>query len=307
MESTQKIAPSDQGFTNMLVELHQQFNVLDLEEDFSRYKVLILPDEIRPSTKLAAKLDAFLSSGGAVIVTGASLLDPRAGRFDWKAMDGLRAAEPKFKAEYFVPDPKAIPSLEDYSWFLYQPGLALTAAPGWQPLAWYAHPYFDRSAEKFSSHKQTPPVGKTTDPFIVRKGRVAYVANPVFRSYALDGTGAYKLLVKDLLAAFLPQPSVLAPALPSTAQTTLLEQPAHKRFIVHVLHYPMTRRAPDIDIIEEPAWLVDQELRLRTPKAPARVMAVPQQAKLDFRYESGYTICRIAQALGHQAICFEME
>ena len=33
VQSTQKIPYVDQGFTNMLVELHQQFNVLDLEKN----------------------------------------------------------------------------------------------------------------------------------------------------------------------------------------------------------------------------------------------------------------------------------
>ena len=65
------------------------------------------------------------------------------------------------------------------------------------------------------------------------------------------------------------------------------------------------RSAPDIDIIEEPAWVIDQEIRLRVAKAPARVVLVPQQKAIPFRYESGYAICRVDKLLGHQAISFE--
>ena len=43
-ETTSDIPLVDTGFTNMLVELHQQFDVLDLESRFEDYKLLILPD-----------------------------------------------------------------------------------------------------------------------------------------------------------------------------------------------------------------------------------------------------------------------
>ncbi|MBL0158257.1 MAG: hypothetical protein IPP47_14305 [Bryobacterales bacterium] len=105
-------------------------------------------------------------------------------------------------------------------------------------LATYGHPYFDRAPDHFSSHKQTPLGLRTESPVITLRGKVAYIANPFFRSYALDGTGAYKLIVGDLIRRLVPQPAVVAPRLPSTAQVTALKQSAQRRIIVHLLHYP---------------------------------------------------------------------
>jgi hypothetical protein len=305
-ESTQKITPADQGFTNMLVELHQQFNVIDLAEDFLPYKLLILPDEIAPSKPLLDKLDAFVAAGGAVLASAASLLDPKMFWFYWKPLGIRYQGKAPFQGEYLLPKPGAFASLDDTPYFLYQPGHAIAADEGTEVLATYGHPYFDRAPDHFSSHKQTPMGQRTESPVITLQGKVAYIANPFFRSYALDGTGAYKLIVGDLIHRLLPQPAVVAPRLPSTAQVTALKQSAQRRVIVHLLHYPMTRRAPDIDIIEEPGILLDQELRVRVEAAPKRVMLAPQNKPLPFRFENGYAVCRLEKVIGHQAVSVEL-
>ena len=297
-ESTQKITASDQGFTNMLVELHQQFNVIDLDEDFARYQVIILPDEIQPSARLFAKLDAFVAGGGWVIASHESARG-------WGGL-GVEVLGPsKFRDEFLLPETGAFPTLADNAYFLYQRGLAIRALDGTQTMACYGHPYFDRDDEKFNSHKQTPLGQRTREPLITRRGRAVYIANPIFRSYAADGVGAYKTIVGDLVRQMLRRPAVRAPGLPSTAQITVLEQPLEKRWIVHLLHYPMTRRAPDIDIIEEPGVLVDQRIELRLPSAPRRVVLVPQGQPLQFQHQDGYVAVQLDRVTGHQAICFE--
>jgi hypothetical protein len=67
--TTQTLSPSDQGFTDMLVELHRQFDVLDLNANLSRYKLVILPDEIRPGPSLVDKVRRHLAMGGSLRVT----------------------------------------------------------------------------------------------------------------------------------------------------------------------------------------------------------------------------------------------
>jgi hypothetical protein len=296
-ESTQKLTPSDQGFTNMLVESHRQFNVIDLEEDFSKYRVIILPDEIRSSPELFRKLDSFVAAGGGIVASGTSVSS-------WPGL-GIEFTGPaEYKGEYLLARGNAFPGLDEAAYFLYQPGYSVKAQPGTEILATYGHPYFDRSADHFSSHKQTPVERRSEEPVITMKGRVAYIANPFFKSYAMDGVGAYKIVVDDLLKRLLPQPALVAPRLPSTALLTVLEQPAERRTIVHVLYYPMTRRAPDIDIIEEPGLLANQEIRLRLPAAPSSVSLAPQGKAVPFRYENGYAIVLLETLEGHQAICF---
>jgi hypothetical protein len=304
--ATQKLPVVDQGFTNMLVELHYQFDVLDLNSDFSAYKVLIVPDEIRPSAALIQKIQAFLDHQGGLIVSHRSLLGANS-RFALAAL-GVRYLGPaKYKDEYMLLKPASFPGIDDTAYFLYQTGSSIAAEPGTRVLATYGHPYFDRSPEHFSSHHQTPLGRRTEEPLITRKSNAFYIANPFFTSYAKDAFGIQKQIVGQLIASLLAQPTVIAPNLPSTAQVTVLEQPREggNRRIVHVLYYPLTRRAPDIDIIEEPGLLENVKLQVRLPQHPMGAQLIPQRQALPWRYDGSYALVEIPKVIGHQAIVFE--
>jgi hypothetical protein len=304
--TTQKVPVVDQGFTNMLLELHYQFDVLDAESDMSGYKVVIAPDEIRPWPRLVERVERFLAGGGALIASHESFLDAAKGAFALKGMGVRYLGTAKFKGEYLLLG-DGFTGIEKQPYFLYQPGVSVAAEPGTETLATYGHPYFDRSPEHFSSHKQTPLGQRTMEPLITRNGRVAYIANPFFRSYASDGYGVQKQVVGELLRMLLDKPVVEAPGLPSTAQVTLQRQ-AHgdgKRTIAHVLYYPLTRRAPEIDIIEEPGLLKRVQIRVRKDHRVARAALVPQGKPLMVRDEQGYAVVEIPEVVGHQAVVFE--
>lgn len=291
--ATKKLPAVDQGFTNMLMELHCQFDVLDLESDFSRYQVVMAPDEIRTSPKLVEIVSKYLKGGGALIASGESLTDTD--------LLGVRKLGPsKFEGEYMLLKPEHFAGIDDNGYFLYQRGLSIEALPGTEVLATYGHPYFNRRPDHYSSHKQTPMEKRTDEPLITRRGRIVYIANPMFRSYAEDGYGVYKLVVGELLRKLLPNPSIDAPGLASTAQVTLLAREDAR--VAHVLYYPLTRRAPDMDIIEESGLLERVRLRVRTPKKPSSVELVPQRTPVTFSYEAGYALFEIPRVEGHQAV-----
>jgi hypothetical protein len=304
-ETTSGIPLIDTGFTNMLVELHQQFDVLDLESRFEDYQLIIAPDNIQPTAALVEKLRRFLAGGGALIASHQSLVDPQTGQFALPELGVKRLGESPYRDEYFYPVPGALPGLADYAYFLYQRGLSIEALPGTEVLATYAHPYFDRSPEHYSSHVQTPVDRRTSEPLVVRRGSVAYIANPMFTAYAADGYGVYKQVVADLIRMLLPRPVLKAANLPSTAQVTLMEQ-GGARYVAHVLYYPLTRRAPNLDVIEEPGVMKDVQIQIRTPRRPARARLVPQGTELPVGHSGGYASVVLPFVEGHQAIVMEL-
>jgi hypothetical protein len=301
--STTKVPVVDQGFTNMLVELHHQFDVLDTESDFRRYQVLVLPDVVPPLPALVAKVRAYLRGGGKLLLSHKSLLDEGARRFVLDDLGVDYQGPSKFRDEFMVIEAGAFPAVDPGAYFLYQRGLSVAARPGTEVLASYGHPYFDRAPEHFVSHAQTPLGQRTREPLVTRKGNVAYVAHPIFTSYALDAFGVSKRVVAGLLDRLLPRPALRA-HIPSTAQATVLtqRQGGGRRTIVHLLHYPLTRRAPDLDVIEEPGLLADVAVELRAERAPAKVTLVPDGTPLPFEHRDGYVRFRVPRVLGHQAI-----
>ena len=116
-----------------------------------------------------------------------------------------------------------------------------------------------------------------------------------------------KQVIGELIKMLMPRPSVIAPNLPSTAQVTMLEQrtQGNLRRIVHLLHYPLTRRAPDIDVIEEPGLLENVQLSVSLPQHPLGVVLIPSEKPLEFTHNEFYTTFVVPRVYGHQAIVFE--
>lgn len=66
---------SDAGAARILLEAKYLFDVIDEEEDFAKYRVIILPDGVRIGDQLKGKLEAFFAAGGKVLATGESGLN----------------------------------------------------------------------------------------------------------------------------------------------------------------------------------------------------------------------------------------
>jgi hypothetical protein len=300
------VATSDAGATNMLAELHQQFDVLDRDSDFSRYSVLILPDSHRFDQDLLRQVRSYLAGGGKLILSHESGLD----------LDGKQFVLSEMGVEYFGPSPypgdlgdyfEALEGVNDdidpMVQFTYARGSMVKAKPGTAELAWFWKPYFDRTYEHFSSHHQTPWEEPTDYTTVAQRGNIIYISFPIFESYANNAYRAHKLLVRNCLRRFLPDPLIKA-ELPSTAEATVTGQNGKR--IVHLLHYPATRRAPDLDIVEEAIPLANVKIALRTVKEPSRVYLAPQRQSLKFDFQGGYAYTVVPSVQGHQMVVFEI-
>ncbi|HEY0307762.1 MAG TPA: alpha-amylase family protein [Acidobacteriaceae bacterium] len=302
--AVQGLPPADQGFTNMLVELHQQFDVLDLNADISHYKLIILPDEILPVPSLVEKLRTYVAAGGALLVSYKSLLDDKKNKFALDLGVEYEGAS-KFKGEYLLPQKQVFPGVVPDAYYLYQSGLSVTAEKGTQMLAVYGHPYFDRSPEHWCSHAQTPFSHATNEPVITRSGNIIYCANPFFRSYALDGALVQKQLVQDMIAMLLPRPLLRAPGIPSTARLTLMEAESSQKQLVQILYSPYERRAPQIDIIEEPATFVRSRVEVRRATRPKSIAVLDGKGRssvASFEYSDGYVTINLPSVTGQLAL-----
>lgn len=300
------LAPSDVGATNMLAEAHYQFDVLDRESDFSRYKVLILPDSHRFDEELLKLVRDYLAGGGKMIFSHESGL----------ATDGKQFALDEMGVEYFGPSPYqgdrgdyfevldgANADIDPMVQFSYVPGSVVKARSGTTVLARIWKPYFDRSYLHFSSHHQTAYDRPTDEAAVVQSGSIIYISFPIFDSYANNAYRIHRLLLRNCLRRILPHPLIKS-SLPSTAEATVTGQ--GDRRIVHVLHYPASRRAPNLDIVEEAIPLANVKIALRTEKRPSRVYLAPQRQSLQFDFKDGYAETVIPVVDGHQMTVFEI-
>jgi hypothetical protein len=302
----------------MLQEGSHQFDVLDSQSDFSAYELLILPDHVPAGDALAQKLQGYLDAGGGLIASFESGLSPAGDRFALGALgvrlrpeparcpDGVLARHKGFGqasdyAEYIMPSGRIGEGLPPTEHVMYAKGVEIEAEPGSEVLCEVIASYFDRTWEHFCSHRQTPSSGRPDYPGVVRRGRAIYFAHPIFTIYGARGPRWCKTLLFNAIDVLLPE-RLLRHDGPSTLAATVNEQPAERRWIVHLLHYIPERRCREIDTIEDIIPLHDLNVSVRVPRPVRSVMLAPEGEGLPYRQEGGRVEFHLPRLEGHQMV-----
>ncbi|MBI5094508.1 MAG: beta-galactosidase trimerization domain-containing protein [Candidatus Hydrogenedentes bacterium] len=292
------------GAYHMLISGHHQFDVVDEDSDWSRYRVIILPDKITLDDELTAKADRYVKSGGSVILSHRSGMDRETQSHFMLADTPVRyLAEGRHCPDYVEAERVLAAGVPPSQHVMYERGLEVEALDGAQTLAEVWWPYFDRTWEHFCSHNQTPPDRASGVPAVVRRERIIYFSHPIFGMFKRHGSHVYKRLVQNALNLLLPDPLVTTNA-PSTAHVTLLRQETEKRYVAHVLHYIPENRYTSLHTVEDVIPLRDVELSLRVP-APKRVSLVPSGQELPFVMREGRVRITIPEVRGHAMVALE--
>lgn len=292
------------GVTRMLQESAHQFDILDSTQDFSRYKAVILPDEIPYSKELDAKIRMFGREDGAIIASHKSGLLPDGSDFGISSLGVKLKGDAPYSPDFLVPKEKVAAGLDRTEYVMYKKGLQVQPTGKSEVLANVVVPYFNRTREHFCSHMHAPSSGKIGYPGIVKTGRTIYFAHPIFAQYQECAPAWCKRMFLNALNLLLPQPLVRTDG-PSTLLATMNEQPKQKRRVLHLLHYIPERRSDTMDIIENVIPLHDVRVSIRADKKTKRVTCVPQGVPLSFVERDGRCEFVLPRLLGHQLIAIE--
>lgn len=296
-----------EGAAKMLLELHQQFDVITERcPDLTAYKLLVIPDTGSASPELLAHLRDFLAGGGKVLLSHTALLQD--GNFQLAAEMGVDYLGPcACNPDYFeiiAPELFSPVTQPDFSYSLYE-GPASRVAPraGTEILAAAHETYFNRTWEHFSSHGFTPPLTQRADyPAVTHHGNVMYLYGPIFSAYQHFGNLTFRALVGGCLEKLLPAP-LLETNAPATAEVALLQQEG--RWIVHVVNYHASRRATShVEALEHPVPLHDVSLRVRAPFAVSSVLLARTGERLPFTTEDGAISVTIPRVEIHEVVVF---
>ncbi len=289
------------GVNSMLTQLHHQYDVIDRESEFSRYRLLILAENQRLDPALRDKLAAYVSGGGALILSHEAGLDPEGKGFALPGVGVDYEGPWKHESQYIDPLEPIREGVPPMVHEMYETGSAVKAQPGTTLLARVWEGYFDRDYRRFQV-EQTPFAKPSDYAAAVQRGKIVYFAVPIFRNYARHGYPVYRQLVANCIRRLIPDPLVKA-EVPSTAQVTMTRQ--KNRHILHVLHYIPERRSPDLDVVEDVIPLSNVVLSARLAQRPASVYLAPQKTSLRFDYSNGYARVTVPTITGHQMVVFE--
>jgi hypothetical protein len=206
--------------------------------------------------------------------------------------------------EYLLPTGPIGRGLPATEHAMYRKGMAISAAPGAETLAPLIGSWFDRTYQRFCSHRQTPSSGAVTQPGIVQNGRCIYFSNPIFSQYDDNAPRWCKGLVLNAIERLLPHP-LLKHDGPSTLQVTVTHQSDHNRWILHLLHFIPERRSKELDVIEDVIPLFNVNLCVRTPRAVREALVVPEGVSLEISREDPYLVCQVPRIDGHAMVSLE--
>ena len=296
---------ADEGVVRLLLEGKFTFDVLDLESDFSGYRLLILPDVIDVSAKLKAKIAAFAKAGGRVLLTGKSGIDPKKG-FVFDVGAKWRGPSPYKEGDYLLPVKQLRASFVDDPLFMYEVAERIEAKTG-HSLGDIYDPYFDRAAKHFSGHVNTPsqpdPSGFAAGS---ENGAFVYMAHPLFTAYKRIGAVAMLEIAEKVVAHALGQQRMIETSLPRAGRATLRRQAKEKRDVLHLLHAtPALRgniRGDNVQPIQDVVTLKDIAVSIEVDEKVRGVRLVPSGEALEFTTRKGRVEFTVPELHGHQMV-----
>jgi len=294
---------SDSGVCRILLEGGYLFQVIDAEADFSKYKVVIIPDNIQIDGELEKKLKNYVERGGKVLASGSSCLDARKENFVLDLGARYIGANP-FNPDYIRPRFE-ISDMEIADYVMYSKGDEIRSNGG-EVLADRVHPYFNRSTFKYCSHKHTPPSPSSISAGMTEGKDGIYIAWRVFEDYATSGMLILKKVVCYALDRLLGDRKSGVVSLPSQGVFTLTEQKRENRLIAHLLYAAPVKRGDGVEVIEDILPVYNTELKINVGnRGVRRVYLAPQNENLDYSISDGVLTTTVSRLECHQMVAVE--
>lgn len=305
---------ADNGVGRVLFESHFLFDLIDRKMDFSPYKLLILPDDIRIDEDLKKLIDGYVAKGGKLLLTGKSGIwkDKEEFAFDIGA-DFF--SESPYQPDFLEPGSVLAPGFVNSPLAMYLKSQQVKATSGEQ-LAAIRNPYFNRTWEHYCSHQHAPAADLSGYAAAVRKGSVLYLAHPIFSIYGALGAVAYREYAANAIGLMLGEGASIATNLPSTARVSVMRQENENRYVLHLLHANTILRgsavklSPEgyvwdsrpVEVIEDLLPLRDTRVTLKLPKAVKSVRLEPQGVEIPFDVTNGEVKLAVDEFTCHQII-----
>ncbi len=173
---------------------------------------------------------------------------------------------------------------------LYAPSEKISLCGG-EALASLKEPYFARTAEHFCSHRHAPQDHEKISVGMTEGKDGIYIAEHIFREYAVVGSQFAKQLVIYAIDRCLGTSKILRTALPAQAIVTLMDQTEQKRMILHLLYAPRTVKGSNkIEVIEDFVPLYDIPVTLHgLGRKIKRIYLAPSGEEISYVGNTGAT------------------
>ena len=214
------------------------------------------------------------------------------------------AGKSDFHIDYTVVENEIAANLPLSPYLNYESAVKVNPNPGSRVLAYIHEPYFNRTLEHYSSHRNTPyKMQKADYPAVVLDENAAYIAHAVDKQYFENGSKVHRDLFRNVLDLVHQNPMIKV-NLPSSGRVNLLHQPESNRYVVHLLYAVPIQRGI-AQVIEDMVPLYDITVKIKLPEKVSRVYTIPDNEELRITKKDGYLEVVIPKLLCHQAVVYE--
>lgn len=272
-------AAVDEGVARMLMEEQIDFAAVGPEDDLAPFEAIVVPSRAGVLDGCEAKLAGYLKTGGNLLVLGEGALDSERGKLTLDlGADYLGPA--RYDMDYTLVNPElAAEGLVTSPFLNYTAALRLAPTTA-QVLARLREPYFSRTFRAYCGHQNTPyRLEDAEHPAVIRHGSTICLAHAVDRMYYQHGAKAHRQLFINALRLLHQEPMAEAD-LPSSGRISLLHQPEHRRYVLHLLYASPLQRGRCL-VIEDLPELRDVKVLLRLPETILLLRLVPSGDVLD--------------------------
>lgn len=293
----------DEGCAKILLEGKYLFDVIDLESDFSKYKVIILPDIIRVDDRLNKILGEYVMNGGKLLASGESgITDNNNFAFDFGAE---YIEKSKYQPSYFKPKFKP-GDLEISSYVMYSPGHVIKPFMGIEH-GEFLESYFNRDVFTFCSHQHTPPKLNRSSSGMTEGRDGIYIPWSIFNEYNQMGSYILKQMVIFALDRLLGKNKTLETTLPAQGIVTLQHQPDKHRYVQHSLYAtPVLRgKKSSLEVIEDIIPVRNIDFIINPGRKIQSIYLAPQMIPLTFHQTDGIVKYKLDKLECHQMIVLE--
>jgi hypothetical protein len=225
------------GLCRMLSELKYTYNIIFREDDFSKYKVIVLPNDMLLDNCLAEKLEKYLQNGGRIISCGCGGLNCE--KMDFALNDYKSAIEfcsqDERTTSYFRLKEDFCQKYQDIDWATYQPSIKMRVQNA-KTLARDVGLFFDKHYDGKFNYLYLPPKEETEYTCVAKTNNFVHFAFDIFKAYGTNYSGVHREMFKEVLNDFLPNPYIKAEELPLSTRVTLTKAEKYSNLNIKVTY-----------------------------------------------------------------------
>lgn len=288
------------GANRVLDELGYQFDIIDLEGNFSNYKLIIFPDQIKATPESITKLQKYIADGGKVLLSYQSMDQ---GVYEENPITGnLMKGSSFWDRDYIYPNDQIGAKLPREEHVMYEQGMAVEPITSEEILE-TREPYFNRKGKFYYGHQHAPSTGKKGVPAATRKDNCIYFSHPIFKIYRDYAPRWVKEIISDALHLLLPEPLVLKPQDKPSLSAQLHFAPTKNTFLLHLLDYPLKKNAVNLYTIDERMQLINQKFTVNVGTHQVqKIKLLRSEKEIPFTQEENKVTFTVPELNGYEIV-----